>query len=245
MESYDSFADQYDYLMKDISYEKWTDYLCSFFRDADIDVNRITDIGCGTGKITLILADRGYTVTGIDRSENMLRVASKAAREKGLHIQFSCQDLEDITVGKSDAICMNMDVLNYISQDKVENVLAKLFAGLRRGGILLFDISSGYKLREILGDNFYYEDHDDVTYFWKNSLDREAKKVDMELTFFVRKGELYERRDEYQSQYIHEENDIIDAALKAGFIVDSYEFGTRNGTGEKSERILFRCRKAK
>ena len=45
---------------------------------------RILDLGCGTGDLTLMLAQAGYDVIGIDRSEEMLSVLREKADELGL-----------------------------------------------------------------------------------------------------------------------------------------------------------------
>lgn len=61
----------------------------------------------------------------------------------------------------------------------------------------------------------------------------------MELTFFMKKGELYERRDERQIQYIHETETLLKTLQQAGFLAQAYEFGTELPPQEKSERIFF------
>ena len=67
----------------------------------------------------------------------------------------------------------------------------------------------------------------------------EENKVGMELTFFMKKGQLYERRDEQQVQYIHETEPLLRALRQAGFTAQAYEFGTEQPPQEKSERIFF------
>ena len=59
-----------------------------------INLNAL-DIGCGTGEMSLLLAQLGHSVTGIDLSENMLCVADEKARKKGLNIKFLKGDAED------------------------------------------------------------------------------------------------------------------------------------------------------
>jgi len=60
------------------------------------DSNRILDIGSGTGFLSIMLADMGYHVTGIDLSEQMISQASNKAKQKGLDIRFLHGDAEDL-----------------------------------------------------------------------------------------------------------------------------------------------------
>ena len=49
---------------------------------------RVADIGCGTGFASVLLAEMGYTVTGLDQSENMLREARQKAAARQLDVRF-------------------------------------------------------------------------------------------------------------------------------------------------------------
>ncbi len=62
-----------DFIEKEIEYNKAT---------------RILDIGCGTGRHSIELAKRGYTVVGIDLSESLLKRAKEKASERKLHFQI-------------------------------------------------------------------------------------------------------------------------------------------------------------
>jgi len=71
---------------------------CDFF-EKEIEYNkatRILDIGCGTGRHSIELAKRGYTVVGIDLSESLLKRAKEKASERKLQIVFQKQDARNL-----------------------------------------------------------------------------------------------------------------------------------------------------
>ena len=74
---YGDFAGMYDPLMKDVDYDSWAEYLLRFLGAEKL---RVTDCACGTGAVSIPLAKRGYKVTGLDASEEMLRIAAENAR---------------------------------------------------------------------------------------------------------------------------------------------------------------------
>jgi 2-polyprenyl-3-methyl-5-hydroxy-6-metoxy-1,4-benzoquinol methylase len=57
---------------------------------------RILDVGCGTGRHSIELARRGYSVTGVDLSESMLNRARRKAEARGLSIDFQRQDARSL-----------------------------------------------------------------------------------------------------------------------------------------------------
>ena len=88
---------------------------------------------------------------------------------------------------------------------------------LKKGGVLLFDISSEYKLKHILANNLFGEDTDDVTYLWFNTLNDDSVK--MELTFFVKEADVYKRQDEAHVQYLYSADEVVGLLTEVGFEV--------------------------
>ena len=74
-EAYTTFAKVYDEFMDNVPYAEWCGYLVSLLRDYGIEDGLVLDMGCGTGTLTEMLADRGFEMIGIDYSPEMLEIA--------------------------------------------------------------------------------------------------------------------------------------------------------------------------
>ena len=58
----------------------------------------VLDAGCGHAELSLALAERGYTVVGIDVAPSAVAAATKAAEQRGLaNATFVCADITDFT----------------------------------------------------------------------------------------------------------------------------------------------------
>lgn len=239
---YGKFAGLYDPLMKDVDYDRWAEYIASFLPEGSL---RIADCACGTGEITLRLAKGGHMLTGVDISEDMLRVAAEKARKAALKIPFICQDMAKLTLHRpQDAIVCACDGVNYLdSIEDAEEFFAAAYNALKPKGMLLFDISSRYKLEKVLDCNTFAEDEVERAYIWKNCYDPESRLVSMELSFYQKHGDMYLRFEEKHIQRAHDEQELIRAMEKAGFDAKAYGFLTRENTREDDLRIQFIGRK--
>ena len=84
-----SYGKYYDIIYADKDYEKECDFLEEIFRNySKIIPKTILDGGCGTGGHAIPLAERGYEVTGIDLSEEMINIAKEKASKTGVNIDF-------------------------------------------------------------------------------------------------------------------------------------------------------------
>ncbi len=234
---YGRFAQLYDALMRDVDYDAWAAYIGSFLPPAC----KVAECACGTGEITLRLQAAGFSVTGFDISREMLEVASEKARLRGMRIPFVCMDMRHFALHKRvDAVVCACDGVNYLnSRAAVEDFFSAAHAALKIGGLLLFDVSSRYKLSTVLGCNTFAEDEADAAYIWKNYYDAESKLLEMRLSFFAREGESYTRFCETHIQRAHSLREIAGALAKAGFAFEAYAAFTRNAPAEETERIQF------
>ena len=248
MDQYKDFAFVYDELMNDVDYDKWVKYIEDIIKNEDAKVKNILELACGTGNITIPLAKKEYDIAGIDISEEMLSVAKEKAEKQGIELVLLQQDIAelDFDITGLDCVLCACDGFNYITyDDDLQNVFDTTYELLKDDGIFIFDISSYYKLANILGGNIYGENREDVSYLWQNYFDDEENLLEMELAFFI-KGEdnRYDKFEEVHQQRAYTEEEVIEMLQESGFgNIKVYGDFTFNKPNEESERIFFVCRK--
>lgn len=218
MEAYSGFAGVYDRLMDDFDYPAWAGFYLDMLARAGVRPKRMCDCACGTGGLTLPLARRGIQMTGVDIAQEMLELAAQKARQSGVQISFVCQDMCRLKLPRPvDAIICGCDGVNYLIGDgRVRAFFQAAHEQLSPGGALAFDISSAYKLRQVLGNGFFGEEREDVAYLWQNTLEGDILTMDM--TFFIQEaGGLYRRVSEVHRQYAHEARHLCQLLRECGF----------------------------
>jgi SAM-dependent methyltransferase len=136
------YATAYDWLYEDKDYVAECDLVEQVFSQyASGPVRRILDLGCGTGQHAARLAERGYTVVGVDRSPHML----EQARARSGAAEFVLGDIRALDLGQRfDAVLMMFAVLGYHTANA--DVLAALRAArghLAAGGLFFCDLWYG------------------------------------------------------------------------------------------------------
>ena len=77
MSAYTTLAGAYDGLTIDVPYEAILDFLEAILRRSGKTPAMVLDLACGTGSMSLLLAQRGYQVIGVEISLEMLSVAAQ------------------------------------------------------------------------------------------------------------------------------------------------------------------------
>jgi SAM-dependent methyltransferase len=140
------YSSSYDLLYRDKDYEEECDRIEQILREQKKGkVRTILDLGCGTGNHALRLANRGYSVTGVDRSENMLAIAGLKALESNLDCMFVQSDIRSFKSNKKyDVIIMMFAVLGYLTENvDIEKALATVRRHLKPGGLFICDVWYG------------------------------------------------------------------------------------------------------
>jgi len=136
------YAGAYDALYGDKDYSAECDMLEKVFETfSRRDVTTVLDLGCGTGNHALRLAERGYSVTGVDSSGAMLAGAEAKAKRRSLEVEFRRGDIRSLDLGREfDAVLMMFAVLGYqVGDGDVAGALASARRHLRPDGLLVFD----------------------------------------------------------------------------------------------------------
>lgn len=243
---YHVLARVYDRL-QEVDYEAFADYYQAVFRRFGCKPELILDLGCGTGNVTLPLANRGYDMIGLDSSVEMLEIAMEKAREQKEDILFLNQDMTEFELyGTVGAMVCALDGVNYLTEDgQVEKMLRLLHFYLDPGGLLIFDINTPYKFREILDGRTFVYDRDEVYCAWSNDFDREEQICYFDLTFFLRNPDgNYRRMEEYQEERAYTEEELRSAVERCGLeclgVFDNLSFDPPRAD---SERLFFVVRR--
>lgn len=94
-----TFDDEPDHGLTDpVTRQAWATLLDAVLRDSD---SAVVDLGCGTGSLSILLAQRGHRVFGIDMSPKMVQRAAEKARHDGLDIEFMAGDVQTVAVPRT------------------------------------------------------------------------------------------------------------------------------------------------
>lgn len=241
MESYKDFAQIYDLFMNDVPYKKWVLYLKRIWNKYNFNPKLIAELGCGTGNITIQLANKNYDMIGIDISEDMLAIAKQ--KSESLNILYLSQDITQFELyGTVDCIISLCDSLNYILKT---NDLFKVFKlvnnYLNPKGLFIFDINTEYKFKNILGTNTFAETKSNAAYIWENFYNKNKKINEYYLNFFIKQTQTnYKRFKEIHYERAYSINTIKKLLKKSNLkLLAVYDAFTFNKPKKDSERIYF------
>lgn len=247
MDAYTSFASVYDLFMDNVPYEEWCAFLCKILAQHGITDGPVLDLGCGTGKMTRLMSEQGYDMTGIDNAAEMLQIAAMEPGE--VPILYLLQDMQDLELdGCVRAVYSVCDCVNYVlDEEELQQAFSRVHEYLEEDGVFIFDVNTSYKYTKLLAENTFAESRDEGSFIWDNYYNEEERINEYDLTLFIPEGgELYRRYTETHYQRNYETETLLKLLKNAGFTdICVYDDYTDAPLCETSERAVFVAKKSK
>lgn len=179
--------------MSQIDYGAWCDYIVKLFAQARRPVVEVMDLACGTGNLTRELLARGYRVSGLDASPEMLEVARKKLPE----VEFFQGDFLRWGLDREfDAVACIFDSLNNILVDEdMIGAFSEVSGHLRPGGIFVFDLNTVYGLKHYWNDNIRVHEGEGFFSVWQTRFIK-PDKSELRISLFAEEGGAWKRLDE-------------------------------------------------
>ena len=244
--SYDDFSRFYDLLTDNVEYEKRADYFCRLLSMCGINGGIMLDLACGTGSISVASADRGFDVIGVDSSIGMLNAARRKVYESGKDILLLNQSMDELDLfGTIDCAVCVLDSINHLDdEEQVRDTFEKVSLFMNPGGAFAFDVNTLYKHKNILADNAFVYDLDELYCVWQNSYNEEDGSVDIDIDFFEEEDGAYYRSSESFTEQAYELDDISRWLEEAGFeVVGIYDDMTTESVTPETQRAVFLAKK--
>jgi SAM-dependent methyltransferase len=201
---------------------------------------RVLDLCCGTGQIAAALSQKGFNVTGLDNSAEMLRYA----KENAPRAKFIKGDARDFKFKqKFDAVVSTFDSVNhFLSLDEVEQVFISVHRALKQNGVFVFDANTSRAFVENLNEDTTIVEDDNVCVL--RSHYNEIRKIGRyDVTMFRLIGRTWKRSDAVIEEKCFALRDLKTKLKRAGFVSIRIYYADRDLKLEGHEgRVFFLCR---
>ena len=112
----------------------------------------VLDLGCGSGRDTIVLEERGFYVTPMDGSEEMCKLAEINTDQEVLQMTYDEMEFDDVFDG-----IWACAALVHLTDDEMREIMKKLIQALKADGILYFSVHKGD--RDGIYNGRYFRDY--------------------------------------------------------------------------------------
>jgi ubiquinone/menaquinone biosynthesis C-methylase UbiE len=223
--------------------------LPEYMEEMGIVPKKILDIACGEGSLAVTMAEKGYHVTGIDQSLQMVELAQDRALAAGVEVDFRVEDMRSLPfVDEFDLVTCFFDSLNYmLTVADLQEAFLGAYRALHPRGYYIFDMNTVYGLAVdwMRQETYIQNETDDFIELHRQEFDYENTIASMFVTVFQKKGDLWERFEEVHRERGYPIADIQFLLNTIGFeIAGMYgSLSKRTSVQNTSSRVWFAARK--
>ena len=121
-------------------YDQEVDFVVKALKRYGIRGRRVLEVACGTGSHTRLLVKRGYEMTGVDISDDMLRIARSKVKGHAKFLRGDMRDLDAVVEGKYDAaVCLFSSISYNLTAPDLRRTIQGLYDHLEEPGVVVFD----------------------------------------------------------------------------------------------------------
>jgi SAM-dependent methyltransferase len=202
--------------------------------------DNILDLACGTGRHSILFAEKGYNVTAVDLSKNLLSIAQKTARESHVKVNFIRSDLRQFSICTRFSLVINLFTsFGYFEEDR-ENfkIINTAYNQLYNSGYFVLDLfNRGFIEKNLVPESV--NNFSDRTVIQRRHI--EGNRVKKQI--IIEKNKV--RKEYYESVRMFHKEELFNAMSCAGFRIIKY-FGSSDGNKfdlENSPRIIIFAQK--
>lgn len=247
MLSYSYFADYYDNLTNNVDYKQYAEYILKLAEKYNHSMGITLDLACGTGSLTVMLKKMGVDIYGIDASPEMLSVAQEKALDSEISgMLFLCQKMQNLDLyGTIDTCICTLDSINHITNiNDVQKAFSKVSFFMNPNALFIFDVNTLYKHKQVLADNTFVYDTEQVFCVWQNTLLGDQRSVEISLDFFENLDGMYRRYSENFTERAYTHEEICKMLETAGFkLLDVFGEMTFEEPKPDSQRNIYIAKK--
>ncbi|MBR5540679.1 MAG: class I SAM-dependent methyltransferase [Clostridia bacterium] len=243
MSGYGDFSAFYDVLMTDVDYAARAEYLLRLFDRHGAKPRSILDIACGSGSLLAELQKHGVDTIGVDGSDAMLMRAREKLGSEALLLE---QDMCELDLyGTVDGAVCTLDSLNHLCRtEQIAEVFRRARLFVEPNGLLIFDVNTIYKHREVLGDTAFVAEQAGLMCVWRNHYLPRTHEVSMLLDFFVEEADgSYTRYEDTVRERAYSERTLRCLLAETGWeTMAVYGDMTTEAPTDTCERMVFVAR---
>ncbi|HEY4324119.1 MAG TPA: class I SAM-dependent methyltransferase [Mucilaginibacter sp.] len=224
MDRFGLYAQYYNLLYGDKDYASEAAYVDKLIKHYSHSATSLLNLGCGTGKHDYVLARLGYTITGVDMSQEMADQAiNNIPEETRDQLSFLTGDIRNLKLGKTfDVVASLFHVISYqVSNQDLIDAFLTAYQHLEPGGLFIFDCWYGpgvltdppvVRIKRISDDSIH------VTRLAEPVINSLKNTVDVNYTILINESnsnEVTEIKEKHEMRYLFTPE--IDILVKGKF----------------------------